>query len=85
MGRLRHNIMTVDTSNVGISSMKTTDVNILSYVFNIHVSVLHVLTISSGHHEALMNMTQVIKLLVIIRIRIVATDGCVAREYMFII
>jgi hypothetical protein len=46
-------IMTVDTtSNIGISSMKTIDINI-SYVFNINVSVLHVSTISSGHHQAL--------------------------------
>jgi hypothetical protein len=30
------------------------------------------------------NITQVIKLLVIIWIRILATDGCVAREYMFV-
>jgi hypothetical protein len=43
--------------------------------------VLHVSTILYGHHQALQNTIQVIKLLVIIRIRIVATDGCVAKEY----
>jgi hypothetical protein len=55
----------------------------VSYVFNIHVSLLQVLIISSGHHEELKNITHVIKLLVIIRIHIVATDGCVARECIF--
>jgi hypothetical protein len=78
-------IMTVDTtSNMGISSMKIINVNILNYVFNINVSVLHVSTISSGHHQVLMNINQVIKLLVISRIRILAAEGCVVREYMFI-
>jgi hypothetical protein len=63
-------VMTVDTtSNVEISSMKTID-------------VLHVSTISAGHHQALMNITQVIKLSGIIWIRILAADGCVAREYI---
>jgi hypothetical protein len=76
--------MTVDTSNISISSMKTIDVNIcISYVFNIDISVLHVSTISSGHHQALMNITQVIILLVILRIHMLATDGCVSKEYMF--
>jgi hypothetical protein len=31
-----------------------------------------------------MDITQVIKILVIIRIRILATDSCVASEYIFI-
>jgi hypothetical protein len=63
--------------------MKTIDVNI-SYVFNINISVLHVSTISSSHHQALMNITQVIKVVGQIWIRILAADGCVAREYVFI-
>jgi hypothetical protein len=44
--------------------MKTVDA-VISYVFNINVSALYVSAISSGHHEALMKITQVIKLLVI--------------------
>jgi hypothetical protein len=56
--------MTVETiSNIGISSMKTINVNIQSYVFNMNVSVLHVSTMSPGHHQALMNITQIIILL----------------------
>jgi hypothetical protein len=66
-------ILTVDTTNIGIS-----------YVFSMNLSLLHVSTILSGHHQALMNITQVIKLLVKIRMRILTTDGCVARECMFI-
>jgi hypothetical protein len=31
-----------------------------------------------------MNITQVIKILVIIWIRILATDGCIANEYIYI-
>jgi hypothetical protein len=56
------NVMTFNTlSNTGISSIKTVDVNInIYYVFNINVSVLHVSTISSGHHQAPMDITQVI-------------------------
>jgi hypothetical protein len=46
--------------------------------------MLHVSAILSGHHQALQNTIQVIKLLVIIWIRIVVTDGCVAEEYRFI-
>jgi hypothetical protein len=61
--------------------MKTTGANI-SYVFNINLSMLCVSTISSGHLQALMNIIQVIKLLVIIRIRIPATDGCNVQTYI---
>jgi hypothetical protein len=43
-----------------------------------------VLTISSGHHQALMDITEVIKIVGQIWIRILAADGCIAREYMFI-
>jgi hypothetical protein len=79
-------IITVNTtSNIGISSMKTIDVNIHLYLmYLIQTYVLHVSTISSGHHRAPMNITQVIKIVGQIRIRILATDGCVAKEYMFI-
>jgi hypothetical protein len=31
-----------------------------------------------------MNMTQVIKISVVVRIRILATDGCVASEYIYL-
>jgi hypothetical protein len=56
----------------------------MSYVFNISICVLHVSTISSGHRQALMNIIQVIKIVGQIRIHILATYGCVAKEYMFI-
>jgi hypothetical protein len=52
----------------------------ISYAFNIRVCVLHVSTISSGHHQALANITQVIKTVGQIRIRILATDGYVAKN-----
>jgi hypothetical protein len=56
----------------------------MSYIFNINISMLHVSTVLSGHNKALMNITQLIKIVGQIRIRILATDGCVAREYVFI-
>jgi hypothetical protein len=68
--------VTVDTtSNVNRCSY-------IPYAFNTHV--LHVSTILSGHHQALQNTIQVIKLLLILRILIVATDGYVAKEYIFL-
>jgi hypothetical protein len=56
----------------------------MSYVFNVNVTVLPVSTIELGHHQALVNITPVIKILVLIPIHILATDGCVASEYIFI-
>jgi hypothetical protein len=61
------------------------DVNTyIPYVLVFNTQVLHISTILSGHHQTLQNNIQVTKLLVIILIRIVATDGCVAEEYIFI-
>jgi hypothetical protein len=56
----------------------------MSYMFNINITVLHISTMYLGLHQALMNMTQVIKISVMIQIRILATDGCIASEYIFI-
>jgi hypothetical protein len=71
---------TIDTtSDMGISSIKTIGVG-MYLVLNINVTVLHVSTIRLGHHQALVNITQVIKILVIEQIRILATDSCVASS-----
>jgi hypothetical protein len=46
--------------------------------------MLHLSTIQLGRHQTLTNITQVIKILVIKRIRIFATDVSVASEYIYI-
>jgi hypothetical protein len=56
----------------------------MSYLFKVNVTCATCFDHIIGHHQAPMNITPVIKINGHDSVRIRATDGCVASEYIFI-